>query len=1053
MKKAVSLILITLCLTINVFAQKTNTDPRSHKGLDASKIPTLKDWNSFRAKTMDKKLTDYSVHKVFSSKQIIPIERHETVQIKQSTTSRTRGLWKVLRSANGTVNWMWRARSHNKSSQEVQSVKPATLDVLTGLAPVLKLNNPKNEFVVMSDTRDELGLRHVRYAQMYKAVPVWNRDMYVHFDVDGEVTTINGTYEPSPSKELSAIPLISSESAITTVVNDLKVKERWAPVTGDVAAMLKIPSPSSKLVFFPEGEDMRLAYEVEVFPNIYERYIYVVDAKNGEVIRSIEAFCSLTPRDHKTSITKVGNFSAPTATTAMPLAGFTNATGTDLNNQSKSMRVYQHSDGQYYSVWDLPNLNAGQSQLPNSPVGGAITLTLNNKDLTREADLFHVTSSNNNWTDKAGVSAHANMKVCYDYYSSTFGRKAIDDQNSLIISIIHATDGGGGMDNAFWTGKLMVYGDGATEFKPLAGGLDVAAHEMTHGVIEHTANLVYEFQPGALNESCADIFGVMVDPEDLTLGEDVMKPGKGTCLRDLENPNNPTGLAKQPAHMNEFNQLTAEQDNGGVHINSGIPNRAAALIINAIGRDKTAKIYYRALQNYMTRNSQFIDCRLACEKAATDLFGSNAEFNAVQTSFATVGIGGAPTNNNENDVPSQTGGKDYIAFLTETGSIGVVDTLEAIPLLFTDPAAVARVSSDGSRAQLTTPRTGANIWFVDQDGFLNYIIAATGEVRYFPNLKIQETGDLWNAAVAPDESYVALSSDYAQDPNIYIYDGTSLLKYELAVEGGDGAGLESIQYPDVMSWSPNKNNDKLSFDAYNEEDVAGTSYSYWSMYEMNFGTKKIYNLIPAQPEGISVGNIIYSNTDPDVVAFNVVSDNGVYDIALANFETGDLFELGLYNNTINGNNILDADKPSFSPNDNFMTFASVANRSLLFLNGGNLNLTYLQFQAVLYNPYWFLFNGSADVKEEPTYEPLKVNGVYPTVFLNDFTVSFNCEKRVNVECDLLNIFGQRMASIASGVYLAGQNTISCSNNELASGTYFVRLYADGKTYIRKVVKQ
>lgn len=1053
MKKILAVVLITLSLAANVFAQKANTDPRTRKGLDASKIPSLSDWNSFYAKTMGKKLTDHSVHKTFSPKQAMPIERHETIQIEKNTTSRTQGLWKVLRSSNGTVNWMWRARPHNKSSQEVQSVKPAIADVLAGLAPVLKLNDPKSELSLMSDTRDELGLRHVRYGQIYKGVPVWNRDLYVHFDTDGEVTTINGTYEPSPSKKLSALPSVSSKNAVAVVTNDLKAKERWAPVTGDAAVMLKIPSPSAKLIFFPEGKNMRLAYEVDVFPNIYERYIYVVDATSGKVIRSIEAFCSLTPRDHKTSITKIGNFSSPTSSAAMPLAGFTNATGTDLNNQSKSMRTYQHSDGQYYSLWDLPNFDGGKSQLPNTLEGGAMTLTLNNKDLTREADLFHVTSSNNSWNDKAAVSAHANMKICYDYYVNTFGRKAIDDKNSVVISIIYATDGGNAMDNAFWTGKLMIYGDGASDFKPLAGGLDVAAHEMTHGVIENTANLVYEFQPGALNESCADIFGVMVDPVNLKLGEDVMKPGKGTCLRDLENPNNPTGLAKQPAHMNEFKQLTAEQDNGGVHINSGIPNKAAALIINAIGRDKTARIYYKALQNYMTRNSQFIDCRLACEKAATDLFGSGTELTSVQSSFAAVGIGGAPTNNNQNDVPSQTGGKDYIAFLTATGAIGYLDTVEATPLLFNSPAAVARVSSDGSKAQLTTPRTGKNIWFVDNNGFLNYIIAETGEVRFFPNLNIMENGDLWNAAVAPDESYVALSSDYAQDPNIYIFDGNTISKYELAVEGGDGNGIETIQYPDVMSWSPNKNNDKLSFDAYNEEEIAGTSYSYWSMYEMNFGTKKIYNLIPAQPEGISVGNIIYSNTDPDIVAFTVIGVTGTYDIAIANFETGDLFELGLYNNSINGSNILDADRPSFAPNDNYMTFSSVANRSLLFLNGANLNLTYLQFQAALYNPYWFLFNGSADVKEETAYEPLKVNGVYPTVFLSDLTISFNCDKRMKVECDLLNIFGQHMASIASETYSAGENSVSYSNNELATGTYFIRLYAEGKTYITKVVKQ
>lgn len=1052
MKNLLTLICITVVLTTSVRAQKSVKDPRTRIGLNTSKMPVISDWNSFQTKTMGKKITDYSVHKTFSPKQEISLEQRETITITKNQRSKTNGLWKVLRASNGTVNWMWRALPSDKSSQNQQSVAPSPADLLTGLAPILKLVDPVHELKLMSDSRDELGLRHIRYSQVYKNIPVWNRDLFLHCNENGDVTTINGTYEPSPKNELSIHPSVSMQSAITAVTDDLKSKERWAPIDNDVAALLQLPSPSAKLIFYPEENRLRLAYEIDLFANIYERFVYVVDASSGEVIRSIEAFCSLTPSSHKNTKTTFGNVNH-SGSSSMPLAGFTNANGIDLNNQSKSFRTYQHSDGQYYTLWDLPNFDGGKSQMPNTLVGGAMTLSLNNKDLTREASLFHVTSSNNSWNDKAAVSAHSNMKVCYDYYANTFARKAIDDKNSVIISIIHATEGGVGMDNAYWNGKLMIYGDGATEFKPLAGGLDVAAHEMTHGVIENTANLVYEFQPGALNESCADVFGVMVDPEDLKLGEDVMQPGKGTCLRDLENPNNPTGLAKQPAHMNEFKQLGADQDNGGVHINSGIPNRAAALIINALGRDKTAKIYYKALQSYMTRNSQFIDCRLACEKAATDLFGSGTELTTVQSSFAAVGIGGAPTNNNENDVPAQSGGKDYIAFLTSTGAIGYLDTIEAIPFLFTDPAAVARVSNDGSKAQLTTPRTGKNIWFVDNNGFLNFIIAETGEVRFFPNLKIKENGDLWNAAVSPDESYVALSSDYAQDPNIYIFDGTTIFKYELAVEGGDGTGVETIQYPDVMSWSPNKHNDKISFDAYNEEQIAGTSYSYWSMYEMNFGTKKIYNLIPAQPEGISVGNIIYSNTDPDVVAFNVIDETGTYDIALANFETGDLFELGLYNNTINGSNILDADKPSFAPNDNFMTFASAANRSLLFLNGANLNLTYLQFQQALYNPYWFLFNGSADAAKEEEYQPLENVVVYPTVFTSDITVEFVNDKRLNIECDLLNIFGHKIASIASGTYSAGENELTYFNKELPAGTYFVRLYAGGKTHLSKLIKQ
>src|SRR5690606_22337173 len=120
-------------------------------------------------------------------------------------------------------------------------------------------------------------------------------------------------------------------------------------------------------------------------------------------------------------------------------------------------------------------------------------------------------------------------------------------------------------------------------------------HEMTHGVIQGSANLVYEFQSGALNESFADVFGVMVDREDLMIGEDIMLPAYGTALRDLLHPDNPAVMSRQPASMTQYLNLPASDDNGGVHSNSGIPNRAAALIINAIGREKAEKIYYRAL--------------------------------------------------------------------------------------------------------------------------------------------------------------------------------------------------------------------------------------------------------------------------------------------------------------------------------------------------------------------------------------------------------------------------------------------------------------------------
>ncbi|MFQ5639428.1 MAG: M4 family metallopeptidase [bacterium] len=98
----------------------------------------------------------------------------------------------------------------------------------------------------------------------------------------------------------------------------------------------------------------------------------------------------------------------------------------------------------------------------------------------------------------------------FEYYENVHGRKAIDGKGSTIFSIVHITEEGQSMGNAFWSGNVMAYGDGNALFKPLAVGLDVAGHELTHGVIQHTVNLEYKFQSGALNESLADVFGDMV---------------------------------------------------------------------------------------------------------------------------------------------------------------------------------------------------------------------------------------------------------------------------------------------------------------------------------------------------------------------------------------------------------------------------------------------------------------------------------------------------------------------------------------------------------------
>lgn len=283
--------------------------------------------------------------------------------------------------------------------------------------------------------------------------------------------------------------------------------------------------------------------------------------------------------------------------------------------------------------------------------------------------------------DPIAQAAHDGAGKVYDYYFNTFKRDGVDGQGGTLVSTVHYGNDPSDAENAAWIGEnqQMIYGDGGKIFKPLPYGLDVIGHEFTHGVTGATADLEYKAQSGALNESYSDVFGAMIDRGNWTIGETVIKspPFPRPFLRSLQDPNmngaydrnDPLGDVGQPANVSEYARLPVSRkgDNGGVHINSGIPNRAAFLIGQQIGPDKLEQIYYRTLTQYLTPTSQFADAATASLRAAQDLYGNGAEVQAVRAGFSGVGInvsGGSnvptpptptsPSNNNAPPPPSNT---------------------------------------------------------------------------------------------------------------------------------------------------------------------------------------------------------------------------------------------------------------------------------------------------------------------------------------------------------------------------------------------------------------
>jgi vibriolysin len=292
------------------------------------------------------------------------------------------------------------------------------------------------------------------------------------------------------------------------------------------------------------------------------------------------------------------------------------------------------------------------------------TYTMNNQEQSAAPGTLLCTNAQT-CNDSSAQAAHDGASKVYDYYKQKFGRNGIDNNDMTMTSSVHLSTN---LNNAYWTGTQMMYGDGdGTTFSDLTGSFDVIGHELTHGVVQHTAGLIYQNASGALNEAWADIMGVSSDAfrrgssqPSWLLGKEVYTPGTaGDALRYMSNPTQ-DGQSKDwyPERYPFTNAPSNQNDRGGVHLNSGIANLAYSLLVDggshprskspavvpSIGLAKAEQIFYRAISTYMTQNTDFTGAKTATAQAATDLYGANsAEVTAVQTAWCAVGVSACPT--------------------------------------------------------------------------------------------------------------------------------------------------------------------------------------------------------------------------------------------------------------------------------------------------------------------------------------------------------------------------------------------------------------------------
>lgn len=468
------------------------------------------------------------------------------------------------------------------------------------------------------------GSSHVRFTRTYQGLPVIGGDLVVHLTKAEKVT---GTSVAQARRiAVSTSPKVTQGAAQQKALGASKAS------SPDASA--------SRLVVDARSGAPALAYRtvvtgVQADGQTPSRRIVLTDASTGSVRSSQETI--LTP-------IKVGTVSGAASPAAPSRAGVAaSGTGRGIFIGSVPLSTDKTSSTSF-SLVDLVRGSGRTCDLQNRTSGTCTTFT--------DADNAW---GNGSYTDRASaaVDAHFGASTTFDYFKNVQGRNGIFGNGAGVPSRVHY---GSNYVNAFWDGSQMTYGDGSGNRAPLVA-IDVAGHEMTHGVTENTAGLAYSGDAGGLNEATSDIFGTMVefyanspaDAPDFLIGEKIDINGNGTPLRYMDDP------SKDGASFACWSSAVPGSD---PHYSSGVGNHFFFLLANGsgqsaygnsptcnggtvtgIGRDKAAKIWFTALDSYMTSTETYAKARVDTVQAATDLYGAgSAEVAAVKAAWSAVSV-------------------------------------------------------------------------------------------------------------------------------------------------------------------------------------------------------------------------------------------------------------------------------------------------------------------------------------------------------------------------------------------------------------------------------
>ena len=474
------------------------------------------------------------------------------------------------------------------------------------LSSLLNLSET-NTFQFKKEVTDKLGFSHFRYQQYYKGIPVEGAFYIVHSQYE-KVIAANGEFF-KVEEALNTIPGISGTQAVEIAIRNFPASKYYWEYD-------KNYKPVPELVILSDNSKSYLVYKIDIYSDepLFRKYVYV-DSHSGDILKTIDR----VHNDYHQ--------------------------GTAVTKYEGTRTINTENTAEYFRLRDSTR--------------GAEIVTYNMQHQTNYTQAVHYTDTDNYWdetTDQkdAATNAHFAVEKTFDYYYTVHGRNSYDNQGGALISYVNF---GTQYVNAFWNGNVFTYGDGDGYNYSALTSVEVVAHEITHAVTQHSAGLEYAYEPGALNESFSDIFGVTVDYFVDSSGFNYILGDEFALLGiPFRNMANPKEYGDPDTYKGEY-WVSGSNDNGGVHTNSGVQNFWFYLLaeggegtndlgnsyqVSGIGIEHAAAIAYRNLTVYLTPYSQFEDARFYSIQSAVDLYGPcSEEVIAVTNAWYAVGVGEA----------------------------------------------------------------------------------------------------------------------------------------------------------------------------------------------------------------------------------------------------------------------------------------------------------------------------------------------------------------------------------------------------------------------------